>query len=336
VEGIGVPQRARARLALTLLVSGLPLWAGSGFAQEARSVSRQTFEAWFTELSNWGRWGQNDERGTLNLIDPGVRRAAAALVAEGRSVSLSHAVLTGEAPDNATPFRHRMLETGAGEGAWAMDELSVVFHGYAHSHMDAVCHRFQEGRIFNGYPRSEVTAEGCRKLAVTVARDGILTRGVLVDLPRLRGVRWLEPGTAIYRKDLEAWERDAGLRVRAGDALLVRTGRWALRAAEGPADVSRRSAGLHASAVSWLRERDVALLGSEAASDVAPSGVEGETHPVHVLALVALGMPILDNLDLDAVAEEAARLGRWEFMLSVAPLVIPGGTGSPVNPIATF
>jgi len=299
-------------------------------------VDRETFESWVAELSNWGRWGEDDERGTLNLIDPDVRKAAVDLVQEGRSVSLAHAVLTQEAADNPSPFGHRMLETGASDGPWAMDELSVVFHGYAHSHMDAVCHRFYDGKIFNGFSRDDVTAEGCQKLAITTARDGILTRGVLVDLPRLRGVPWIPPGTAIYREDLDAWERETGVKVRPGDALLIRTGRWVHRAAEGPTDVSQSSAGLHASAVSWLRERDVAVLGSEASSDVLPSGVEGETHPVHVLALVALGMPILDNLDLDAVAEEAARLKRWEFLLVVAPLVIPGGTGSPVNPIATF
>jgi kynurenine formamidase len=319
-----------------VLAAGLALYSTSAPAQQARPVDRETFEGWVGELSNWGRWGENDELGTLNLIDPGVRKAAADLVVEGRSVSLAHAVLTQKAPDNPSPFGHQMLETGASDGPWAMDELSVVFHGYAHSHMDAVCHRFHEGKIFNGFSRDDVTADGCQKLAITVSRDGILTRGVLVDLPRLRGVPWIEPGTALYREDLEAWEREAGLKVRAGDALLIRTGRWVQRSAEGPTDVSQRSAGLHASAVSWLRERDVAVLGSEAASDVLPSGVEGETHPVHVLVLVALGMPILDNLDLDSVADEAARLGRWEFMVSVAPLVIPGGTGSPVNPIATF
>jgi kynurenine formamidase len=326
----------RAEARVCALVAGLVLCATLAPAQEARPVDRETFESWVAELSNWGRWGEDDERGTLNLIDPDVRKAAVDLVQEGRSVSLAHAVLTQEAADNPSPFGHRMLETGASDGPWAMDELSVVFHGYAHSHMDAVCHRFYDGKIFNGFSRDDVTAEGCQKLAITTARDGILTRGVLVDLPRLRGVPWIPPGTAIYREDLDAWERETGVKVRPGDALLIRTGRWVHRAAEGPTDVSQSSAGLHASAVSWLRERDVAVLGSEASSDVLPSGVEGETHPVHVLALVALGMPILDNLDLDAIAEEAARLKRWEFLLAVAPLVVPGGTGSPVNPIATF
>jgi kynurenine formamidase len=201
--------------------------------------------------------------------------------------------------------------------------------------MDAVCHRFRGVRMYNGFSRDEVTAEGCQTLAVTNARNGILARGVLVDLPRLRGREWLEPGTPIYAADLEDWEERAGLKVGPGDALLLRTGRWVLREKEG-ASSPETAAGLHASAVRWLRERDVALLGSELGSDVAPSGVEGETHPVHELAIVALGMPILDNLDLDALGEEAERQGRWEFLLTLAPLVVPGGTGSPVNPIATF
>jgi kynurenine formamidase len=299
-------------------------------------VDAGTFQEWLSGLSNQGRWGESDERGTLNLIDPSVRIAAAKLVVEGRSVSLAHPLLTAAAADNSEPLEMEMqLRPGAGN-PWAVERLSLVYHGYAHTHLDALCHLAREGRLYNGFSAAEVTAQGCGKLAIPTAREGVFTRGLLVDLPRLRGVEWLEPGTAIYAADLEAWEGEAGVRVRPGDALLVRTGRWALRAAQGPADASQSAAGLHASAVSWLRERGVALLGSEAASDVLPSGVEGETHPVHTLALFSLGLPILDNLDLDAAADEAARLGRWEFLLTLAPLVIPGGTGSPLNPIATF
>jgi kynurenine formamidase len=310
--------------------------AGAGLAQEPRPVDRQTFESWLDELSNWGRWGENDELGTLNLITPAKRKAAAALVEQGISVSLAHETLTEAGPDNGNPYRHTMVATGEGAGPWAVDDVGVIFHGYAHSHLDAVCHRFHEGKMYNGYARASVDADGCSKLAISVAREGIFTRGVLMDIPRLKGVDYLEPGTAIYPEDLEAWEEQAGLEVGPGDVLLIRTGRWARRAAEGPWDVAAGSAGLHATSVRWLRERGVAVLGSDVASDVFPSGVEGYTHPVHLLVLVALGMPIFDNLDLEAVSAEAARQERWHFLLTAAPLVIPGGTGSPLNPIATF
>jgi kynurenine formamidase len=293
-------------------------------------------ERWLDELSNWGRWGEDDQLGTVNLITPEVRKRAAALVTSGITVSLAHPTLTADEADNANPYGHELVLHGGGPGPWAVDRLSVLFHGYAHSHLDAVCHMFHRGRMYNGFERSEVTAGGCGKLAIDALSGGIFTRGVLMDVPRLRGVPWLEPGTPVFAEDLEAWERQAGLRVGPGDALLLRTGRWARRDAEGPWDVSARSAGLHASAVRWLRERGVSVLGSDVASDVFPSGVEGVSHPVHLLALVGLGMPIFDNLDLEAVAGEAARQGRWDFLLTAAPLPVPGGTGSPLNPLAVF
>lgn len=330
------PRPCGSRLHRRLAAASLVLLPAVVIAQPARPVDKATFESWIDELSNWGRWGSEDELGTLNFITPATRRAAAGLVRDGVSVSLAHETLTEESPDNGNPFRHRMLVSGESRGEWALDDIGVAFHGYAHSHLDAVCHRFHDGKMYNGFSRSEATAEGCRKLAIGAAKDGVFARGVLLDIPRLKGVDWLEPGTAVYVEDLEAWERQAGVRVGAGDVVLLRTGRWAKRAADGPWNVAEKSAGLHASAVRWLRERSVAAIASDVASDVFPSGVEGETHPVHLLVLVALGMPIFDDLDLEAVAEEAASRNRWEFLFTAAPMRIPGGTGSPLNPIATF
>ena len=161
-----------------------------------------------------------------------------------------------------------------------------------------------------------------------------MTRGVLIDIPRLRGVPWLEPGTPIYIEDLEAWEAQAGVRVSAGDALFVRTGVWARRAAEGPWLRGRspggRSAGLHPSVIPWLKERDIALMGSDHPTYVAPSELPGA---VHDFALLYLGVHMFDNCDLEALAEAAAERNRWEFLLMAAPLPIRGGTGSPLNPI---
>ena len=308
-----------------------------GSTAAAAPVDRATFERWIQELSNWGRWGKDDQKGTLNHITPDRRRVAASLVRDGVSVSLAHETLEERTEWNPNPFEHEMVLAGAGGTApWAVDSIAVTFHGYAHSHLDAVCHLFHEGKMYNGYSRDEVTAEGCGKLAITNADEGIFTRGVLMDIPRLAGERWLEPGRPIHPADLEAWEKTAGVRVGPGDVVLVRTGRWARWDAEGPWAIAESSAGLHASSVAWLRERDVAVLGSDVASDVFPSGVEGESHPVHLLVLYALGMPIFDNLDLEAVAAAAAERGRWEFLLTAAPMRIPGGTGSPLNPIATF
>lgn len=314
------------------------LTSGGAEAQSSRKVTAAEVERWMSELSNWGRWGKEDQSGAVNLITPAKRKQAAALVKDGVSVSLARNVETGKAVDNDSPFIHTMTATGknALEGTYSMDTISVSYHGWAHSHLDSLCHMFYKGKMFNGFSQDEVTSKGATKLAVTNFKNGLLTRGVLMDIPRLKGVPHLEPGTAIYPEDLDAWEKKAGLKVGSGDIVLIRTGRWALRDAKGPWAISKKAAGLYASCARWLKARDVAVLGSDAASDVMPSGVEGVNQPIHQLVLVAMGVPIFDNLDLEAVSAEANKRQRWEFQLSAAPLAITGGTGSPLNPIATF
>ena len=302
-----------------------------------REVSREDVERWIAELSNWGRWGTDDRIGALNLIDADVRRRAVALVRAGVSVSMARNVETEPAVDNGSPFRHTMKSTGEGEGSWCTDEYSVNYHGYAHTHMDALCHIFHDGKTYNGFSRHEVSESGAKKLGIEHVKDGIFARAILMDIPRLKGVEYLEPRQAIYTEDLEAWEEHAGVRVSPGDILLIRTGRWARRDEKGPWNVSAEgAAGVHVSCVPWFRSRDIAVLGSDAASDVLPSGVEGYSHPVHLLVLYSLGVHIFDNFDLERVAAECAKRGRWEFLLTTAPLAVPGGTGSPLNPIATF
>jgi kynurenine formamidase len=181
-----------------------------------------------------------------------------------------------------------------------------------------------------------VQEAGCASLDITAAKQGIVSRGILLDIARLKGVEYLEPGTPIYPEDLEAWLAEAGITVRPGDVLLVRSGRWARRAEAGPWATGRLAAGLHASVAPWLHERGIAMIGSDYTNDQLPSGIDGVGMPIHQLTLVAMGMPLFDNLDLEAVAETAAELGRWEFMLVAAPLAVPGGTGAPLNPLAIF
>ena len=319
-----------------LLAAGLVTQAPPLGAQAAREVTADTVAQWMTELSNWGRWGDDDEMGALNLITPEKRRAALALATAGVSVSLSHNYLTERALDATSPVGYEMLGPD-GPGPFRSDRYTFAYHGYAHSHMDSLCHMMDDGRMYNGYLRDdEVTAGGCAKLAIINFKQGIVTRGVLLDIARLKGVDYLEPGTPIYVEDLEAWEREAGVTVEPGDILFVRNGRWARRAELGAWETGRESAGLHASVAPWLRERGVAMLGADGTNDVLPSGVEGVTQPIHQLTIVAMGMPLFDNLDLEAVAAEAARQNRWEFLLVAAPLAMDAGTGSPLNPLAIF
>jgi kynurenine formamidase len=285
-------------------------------------------------LSNWGRWGDDDQLGALNLITPDVTAAAAATVRSGRTVSCARTLNTQAAPDNPSPVAHHMIGT-ATEG-WGADYLAVAPHGFATSHIDALCHVMHEGRIFNGYPAETVTAHGATRLGIHHLHNGVVTRGVLLDIPALRDVDALEPGEPVFPEDLEASEARAGVRVRPGDALLVRTGRWRWREQHGPWDLGSLAAGLDASCLPWLRERDVATLGSDGVSDVMPSRVESVVMPIHTVVIVAMGVHLLDNLDLDALADACAQEGRAEFLFMVAPLVLRRGTASPVNPIAVF
>jgi kynurenine formamidase len=296
------------------------------------AVTEAQYERWKTELSNWGRWGKEDELGALNLITPARRRQAAALVKDGVSVSLAADADTVKAVDNPNPYEHTMIGI-------ASDRIAVTYHGIAHTHLDSLAHINADGVFYNGYTpdAATVTRQGHSKNSIHNVKNGIFTRGVLIDIPRLKGVPYLEPGTPIYVSDLEAWEKQAGVRVSPGDALFVRTGVWARRAAEGPWLRGRaeggRSAGLDPSVIPWLKARDVAILGSDHPQYVAPSPLRGA---VHDFALVYLGVHLLDNCDLEALANAAAARKRWEFLLTLAPLPIRGGTGSPLNPIATF
>ena len=303
-------------------------------AGPAQRLTKSDIDRMMTELSNWGRWGKSDQVGTANLITPAKRQDAAKLVTEGFSISLSRNTDTDKAVDNDSPFGHKMMI--AVGSAFNMDEYTTSFHGFAITHFDALSHMFYRGKMYNGYPQSGVTGRGAGELAVTSFRSGFLTRGVLIDIPRLKGLPYLEPSTAIYPEDLDAWEKSTGVHITAGDAVFVRTGRWQRRAEKGPWNASEHSAGLYAACARWLKQRDVALLGSDGSHDVLPSGVDGVDWPVHQILLIAVGMPLFDNCDFEELGKAAAARKRWTFLFTAAPLAVTGGTGSPLNPIATF
>ncbi len=307
-------------------------------AQEKHKMTMADVERQIAELSNWGRWGDNDQKGAINLITPQKRIDAAQQVKLGICVSLARLAEETRAVDNPDPFIQRMLVIGQEVGnPFAADRYNVAYHGYAHTHMDALCHLFHRGRLYNGYTHDAVTKDGANKLSIHSQQQGVFTRGVLIDVPRMRKLDYLEPKTAIFPEDLDAWEQATGIRVSAGDVVFIRTGRWARRDALGPWDVQKDGlAGLHGSCAQWLRKRDIAMLGSDAASDVLPSQVDGITHPVHLLMLHSMGVQIFDNCDLEDLGRVTAKLNRWEFLLTASPIPVQGGTGSPLNPIATF
>jgi kynurenine formamidase len=289
------------------------------------AITKQQVETWMRDLSNWGRWGKDDQLGTMNLITDAKRKRALALAKTGTVVSLAHkpALIPKSQAQGAGAFLQ--IKLNLLPAAFTTEEQQLAFHGSSFTHIDALCHGDHEGKIYNGYPLKEwVTEAGCKKLGIDALHGGVVTRGVLIDIPRLRGVPHLEPGTHVYQEDIEAWEKRAGVTISSGDAIFLHTGRWQ----------TGKTSGYDVSLVPWLKKRDVALLSSDGIQDV--SEVEGTILPLHHYTLVALGANILDNADLTELSETAARLKRWEFLFVTAPVATPGGTGSPVNPLAIF
>jgi kynurenine formamidase len=316
---------------ITTLCVGVVLLAAD------QPLDKAVLDRWMQELSNWGRWGKDDQLGTVNLITPAKRKAAAALVKEGYSVSLSSDAETVKSADNEFPFGHQMIATGNDANPmFGMDIYSTRYHGKVLTHMDALSHMFYEGKLYNGYPQSQVNREGAQQLAVSAYKNGLMSRGILMDIPALKGVKYLDLSTPIYPADLDAWEKKAGVKVGSGDIVFVRSGRWARRAEKGPWNTEVAAAGMHPTCARWFRQRDVAMVGSDTHGELMPSPVPGVAFPIHQLLLIAMGTPLFDNCDLEPLSQAAAARHRWEFLLTAAPLAVPKGTGSPLNPIATF
>ncbi|HKV56412.1 MAG TPA: cyclase family protein [Candidatus Binataceae bacterium] len=293
----------------------------------------------YEKISNWGRWGKEDERGALNYITLQKRAAGAKLAQNGEIVSLSLPLSTKSGPDNPQPVQHMMLHAGA-PGYASLDYFAIAPHGMSFTHLDALCHVFWQGKMYNGFSEREVGRFGARKCSIDVTRDGVMSRGVLLDIPKARKVDWLEPRDAIFPEDLEAAEKlgASNLHVDEGDVLLIRTGRHKRRAEKGVWDPRREGLpGLDASCLQWLHDRRIAVLGCDAVSDISPSPYGAEMGlPIHVGTLVIQGIHLIDNADLEALSSACERHRRYEFLFTMAPLILEHGTASPVNPLALF
>ncbi|MBV9094994.1 MAG: cyclase family protein [Streptosporangiaceae bacterium] len=308
---------------------------------DTSGMSASEFQALYQRLQGMSRWGPDDRRGALNYLSDADVVAAASDVWRGRTVALGALVETEMAPDNPQPAVHQMTSSPAGTGGgsglvFAADRISMNIHGDADSHIDALCHVAFDGTLYNDVPAQAVTQAGAAELTIDVAGDGIVGRGLLLDIPRSRGVPWLEPGDHVTADDLTAAESAADDRIGQGDLLLVRVGHRRRKTERGAWDAARARAGLHPTALELLAERRIAALGSDGNSDTAPSVVEGVGFPVHVLAINAMGLHLLDYLHLDDLAAVCEDLRRWSFLCVIAPLRLPEATGSPVNPIAIF
>ena len=299
-------------------------------------------------LSNWGRWGPDDELGTLNFITPAKRVQASGLVRDGAAVTCARPITTEITPDVTYQVQRYMVDSGEGRDTdpperrrrrrGASEFIGLVFHGLTITHIDSLSHYSWQGKMYNGLPASKVTSrEGAQALAIDVARDGIVTRGVLLDVARVKGKDWLEPAEPVFPEDLDAAEEAAGVKVEPGDVLLVRTGSYRKRLERGPVNpnVDGQTA-CHVACAPWFRQREIAMLGTDTSNDVRPSGYEGMMSPLHLVSLVALGLWFIDNCNLEELARSCEERGRWEFMLAMGPLRLRNVTGTPINPIAIF
>jgi len=299
-------------------------------------VTKAEADRWQTELSNWGRWGKDDQLGALNLITPEKRRQAMALAKSGTVVSLERPIVPSPAPDETKAdgkphgvafydIRFKTFPAGdpRGNDGFSSDIQESHVHGGL-THLDALCHDSANGKLYNGYPLETVSQEvGCTRLGLDNLKEGIVTRGILIDMTRLKSASSREPGGRVYADDVEAWEKQTGLKVSPGDALFV------YNPARPGSRTPAPAAGFDLSVVPWMKARGVAVTSSVMA-------IAEDRHADHRLVLVALGTYLLDGVALDGLADTAARLNRWEFMLVVAPLRVPGSTGSVVNPLAMF
>lgn len=304
-------------------------------------LSATEFQALYKRLRSEPSRGPTDRRGTLNNISAATVVAAAGEVRAGRTVSLAAPVAVEAATDNPDPAVHEMTQPDAGAAgapglSFAMDRIAMNIHGDADSHIDALCHVVFDGKLYNGVSADAITPAGATELSIDVAGNGIAGRGLLLDIPRVRGVPWLEPGDHVTGEDLLAAESAQAVRVEPGDLLFVRVGHRARRRSLGPWNAAQARAGLHPTALALLAERRIAVLGSDGNNDTAPSATEGVDFPVHVLAINAMGVHLLDYLEFDSLVALCEELHRWSFMCVIAPLRLDSGTGSPVNPIAIF
>ena len=303
-------------------------------------LSAAEFRALYDRVQHMSRWGPADRRGGLNNITPAQVTAAAGGVRVGRSVSLAAPIDIEVALDNPDPAVHQMTQPGLSPPesglSFAMDRLAMNIHGNADSHIDALCHVIFDGTLYNGVDACAVTAAGATELSIDVAGQGIVGRGLLLDIPRVRRVPWLEPGDHVTADDLIIAEAAQEVRIEPGDLLFVRVGHRYRRRMLGPWDSATTRAGLHPVALEFLAERRIGVLGSDSNNDTAPSAAEGVDFPVHVLAVNAMGLHLLDWLQLDDLAAVCEELNRWSFLCVIAPLRLREGTGSPINPIAIF
>lgn len=332
---------SRRRTTWTELAISAPLSARRTYtADDVRRIA--------VEHRTWGDWGPDDELGAANWITEDAVRNAASLVRRGATFSLA-IPMDRTGPQSGRTARvnpqHVMLKHGGdilADGDAALVGMrstddAVYMPLQSSTQWDALCHIFFDGKAYNDRGPESVTSAGAQFNSITSIADRAIGRGVLLDFPRLLGVRWLEPGEAIQDADIERCLAHQGTTIAEGDFVLIRTGHLARRRDEpGWGDYVAGSApGLGLSGATWLADRHVAAVAADTwGTEVLPSECAEISHPVHVVLMVNVGIRIGEIWDLEALAVDCAEDGVYEFLLSAAPLTITGSVGSPINPLA--
>ena len=317
-----------------------------------QTTSRQipdeaTVLGWMESLSNWGRWGDDDQLGCLNLITPEKRLQAAALVQDGIPVSCARPISSDMNADVTFQVQRFMVDSGEGRNEDSVERqfarrgaaefIGMVFHGQSITHIDAMSHYSWKGQLYNGKPSNMITSrQGAQTHSIEAAYSGIVTKGVLLDLAKLRGVDFLDPNEPVMPVDLLEAEEAQGVKIEEGDVLLVRTGNYKMRLASPPAKAGEPMTACQVACTPLFKERGVAMLGTDTSNDFRPSHYSTIGSPLHTMCLVTLGLWLIDNANLEELAEACAQRNRYEFMLTLAPLRLRNVTGSPVSPIALF
>ena len=302
---------------------------------QSLSAEKKSFDNLFKKLDNTGKWGQNDRLGTINYITSEKVKSSLKYIKKGVSVSLSFKITEDSlAPNNfnsdkLSSYSHETNELNLKGYNWVTDNFSISYHGHTHSHIDALNHLSHNGLYYNQLKSPD-------ELGVENLKNGVLTKAILIDLPLLKGKEFVEAGYKISVKDIIEFEKKFNVKIQRGDILLIRTGRWKQKEIKGEWNFLLKSTGLHYNVMQFLSEREISILGSDGTNDSNPPLIEEEGSPIHKLSIVAMGMPLLDNLNLEQLSKKAKLFSTWEFFISVQPLKIDKGTGSPINAIALF
>jgi len=302
---------------------------------QSLSAEKKSFDNLFKKLDNTGKWGQNDRLGTINYITSEKVKSSLKYIKKGVSVSLSFKITEDSlAPNNfnsdkLSSYSHETNELNFKGYNWVTDNFSISYHGHTHSHIDALNHLSHNGLYYNQLKSPD-------ELGVENLKNGVLTKAILIDLPLLKGKEFVEAGYKISVKDIIEFEKKFNVKIERGDILLIRTGRWKQKEIKGEWNFLLKSTGLHYNVMQFLSEREISILGSDGTNDSNPPLIEEEGSPIHKLSIVAMGMPLLDNLNLEQLSKKAKLFSTWEFFISVQPLKIDKGTGSPINAIALF